>query len=200
MRLETLAYLIRRAQNGGPAETELLENVVRQLMPRVRVIAKTSAGGWLADDDWEDIGQEGLTTMVQGLAKADGEEPTYWEVNFWNAFKLDCIDALRALRTKVAREAKSFEDLPQGDDGPPFEALMKDPIDQLTKREILAILSPEEARAFALAYFEGLQVRGGEGTVMGLMGKSREMIYKHLRSAKAKIRADSRFESWIGRR
>lgn len=176
-----------------------MEGVLRQLSRRIRVIAKASAGGWLADDDWEDIGQEALIVMIRGLAQADGGEPSPWETNFWNTFKCDCIDALRALRRKAARRAKSFEDLPQGPDGPELEAPLPNPLDQLAKREILAILRPEEAQAFSLVHFERVQVRGGEGTVMGLMGKSREMIYKYLRSANAKIRADSRFDSWTGR-
>lgn len=199
MALETLAYLVREAQNAGPAGTELLEGVLRQLSPRTRVIAKASARGWLTDDDWEDIGQEALVVMILGLAKAVGGELSPWETNFWNTFKCDCIDALRALRRKAAQRATSSEDLPQGPDRPELEATFPDSLDQLTKREILAILSPEEALAYSLVHFEGVQVKGGEGTVMGLMGKSREMIYKYLRSANAKIRADSRFKFWTGK-
>lgn len=195
--LETLAYLVRRAQNDGVGGTEVLEAALRQLSPRSRRIARASAKDWVADDDWKDIGQEALISMARGLADTADGALSPWEVNFWNTFKCDCIDALRVLRRKAAREMKSFQEFPGGDDSPALGSRPPHTLDRLTKREILAVLSPGEARAFALVYFEGIQVSGGEGTVMGLMGKSREMIYKHLRAAKAKISADPRFDSWV---
>jgi predicted DNA-binding protein (UPF0251 family) len=135
--------------------------------------------------------------MIRDFRRTPPEELTYWEVTFRRRFRSRCIDELRKFLRKVDEESTSIQAM-IGEE-PEVEGAFLDPVDQATRREIMSILTRDEAVAVELAWFQRMQVSGGDGTVVGLMGKSRRTVYNCLASARAKIIADPRSPSWLGR-
>ena len=199
LRLETLASLVRHAHGHGQDAVGLLEAAARHLLKRSRPIARSvSHRATRTSEDWEDGRQYAFHAMLRDFAaQEDDDGLTFWEINFAHIFKRRCIDGIIGQRRKVDRTAASVDQL--SEEGVEFEFEPADPLDRLMQREILSILSPEEAVAARLRWFDRFPMNG-EGSVPELMDVSRKTVYKYLTRAKAKVRADPRFDAWAGRR
>lgn len=195
--LETLAYLARHAHGQGQEGVDLLEAVSRHLVVLARPIARSVRHGSIRTDaDWEDGTQFAFFAMLRDFETRPGEKLTFWEVNFRHIFKRRYVDGIVSLRRRVDRTSASVEQL--AEEGTHFAWHPASPLDALTRRELLSILSPEEAIVAQLRWFDRLPM-SGERSVPELMGVSRKTAYKYLRRAKAKVQADPRFDVWMGR-
>ena len=194
LRLETLAYLARHAYGLSRKGVELLDVVARQLVKQVRPIARSVRHPAIrTNQDWEDGTQYALFAMLRDFQGKPRDELTFWEVKVPYAFKKRCIDGLIAQRRKVDRTAASVEDLAENAEA--LQAPPLRPLDQLTVREVLSILSPEEGIAVRLAWFDGRPISGA-GSVSELMGVTRKTVHQYLARARAKVQADPRYDEW----
>ena len=193
LRLETLAFLVRYARGQSQDGVELLEAVMRQLLKRTRPIARSVGHRAIGSADWQDGRQHAFFSMLRDFEARYSDELTFWEVNFPHIFKRRCIDGLNAQRRKADRNAVSIEVV--AEEAEALRTLAARPIDQLIMREILSILTPEEAIAARLAWFDGLPISGA-GSVAEVMAVSRKTVHKYLARARTKVEVDSRFDEW----
>ena len=194
---ETLAFLVRECLGDG--DTELLETVAAHLLERSRPIAE-SVSRVLRPEDRKDVHSEASRRMFLSLQAATGEEPTFWEERFGQAYKQRCIDAVRTHRTKLRKATVSVHDVSEDTkrlDEIDVSTEVAERIDRETLQQIISELPPREAAAVTLRWIEGKNVSGSD-SVSEVMEISPSMVHRHLRSARERLTKIPRVRALLG--